>query len=109
MLIRFAFGVIVRFSFSMSTARSPEVSLKLLHGMSSSKVGSSIIVSNVRDMLVVVESVFEVCVELSPTAPGTVGIGAFGFKWDHHIISGEDVDRGHFDRPHAGDVANHRS
>ena len=43
------------------------------------KIGSSIIVSSFRDMLVVVESMFEVCVELSPTAPGTVGIRAFGF------------------------------
>ena len=27
----------------------------------------------------------------------------------HHVNSGEDVDRGHFVRPHVGDVANRRS
>ena len=31
------------------------------------------------------------------------------FNWDHHINSGVDVGRGHFDRPHVGDVANRRS
>ena len=28
------------------------------------------------------------CVELSPTAPGTFGIGAHGFTWDHPTNSG---------------------
>ena len=42
-------------------------------------VVSSIMVSNLRDMLVVVDTMFTVCMELSPTAPGTVGIGALVF------------------------------
>ena len=41
-------------------------------------VGSSIVVSSLRDMLVV-DTMFAACMELSPTAPGTVGIGALGF------------------------------
>ena len=70
------------------------------------KIRSSIIASNVRDM-VVVQSIFVVCVELSPTAP--LESELWVFSCDHHIIAGEDADRGHFDGTHAGDVANHRS
>ena len=36
-----------------------------------------IMVSNLRNMLVV-DTMFAVCMEWSPTAPGTVGIGALG-------------------------------
>ena len=36
-------------------------------------------VSNLRDMLVVVDTMFAGCTELSPTARGIVGIRALGF------------------------------
>ena len=75
-------------------------------------VGSLIMVSNLCDMLVV-DTMFAVCMELSPTAPGTVGICALGFVramqfGSPHQFS-EDVDCGHWDCAHAGDVANHTS
>ena len=60
-------------------------------------------------MLVAVNSMCAVCMELLSTTAGTVGIEVLGFHWDHHINSGVDVDRGHFDRPHVGDVASRRS
>ena len=73
------------------------------------KFRSSIMVSDKCGRLVTVNSMCAVCMELLSTTAGTVGIGALGLNWDHHINSGEDVDRGHFDRPHVGDVANRRS
>ena len=65
-------------------------------------------------LLLVVDTMFAVCMELSPTAPGTVGIGALGFvcasgMWITTINLVEDVDCGHWDCAHAGDVANHTS
>ena len=42
-------------------------------------LSSSIMVSNLRDMLVVVDTMFPGCVQLSPTARGIVGIRALGF------------------------------
>ena len=43
------------------------------------KVGSLIMVSNLCNILLVVDTMLAVCMKLSPTAPGTVGICALGF------------------------------
>ena len=75
-------------------------------------------VSSLRDMLLVVDTMFAVCMKLSPTAPGTVGIGALGFVCavecgsPHNSVEEVDCghgDCGHRDCAHAGDVANHAS
>ena len=66
-------------------------------------------VSDKCRILVAVNSMCAVCMELLSTTAAAVGIGALGLNWDQHINSGEDVDRGHFDRRHVGDVANRRS
>ena len=79
MLIWFAFGVIFRFYLlHVDRQVSGGVFQTVARNVTVCKIRSSIIASNVRDM-VVVQSIFVVCVELSPTAPGTVGIGALGF------------------------------
>ena len=112
--MRFTFGVIFRSSFFHVDRQDPGGVFQTVAGnILVCKVGSSIMVSNLRDKLLVVDTMFAVCMELSPTAPGTVGIGALGVvcavNVDHHNNSVEDVDCGHWDCAHAGDVANHTS
>ena len=76
--MRFTFGVIFRYSFF-------HVDRLVFGGVFQTvpgiilvcKVGSLVTVSNLRDMLVV-DTMFAVCMELSPTALGTVRIEALG-------------------------------
>ena len=83
------------------------MSFKPLQRMSSSARSAPRSLSNFLAVLVVVESVFAVCVELSPTALWTplgskIQVLCAQCNLDHRIKSGR------FARPHAGDIANRR-
>ena len=93
--MRFTLGVILTFSLPMSTGRTPEVSFELLQGCLRCVVGSLIMVSNLRDMLVVVGTMCAVCMELSPTASRIASIGALGFVRVAQFGSPLQFCRGH--------------